>query len=141
VDEDLSARVYPEIDQAISFYGFQLDDLAVMLILFVFTSSVVGQAHPHAGRSDLTLPISIGMAGVLFAVWRSVKANRPRHFLEDLIGLLGEPDAWEVTPDVWVRPAYVIEPDGSHSVSPMDSASSLPEPWHPLPSGAWGDGP
>ena len=119
---DLETPVYPEIDKAMSFYGFELDDLAVLLGLFWVVETIVKQARAHLGGVDLTLYLTFLGTGVLFAGWRGFKAGKPRHLLEDSLGLLAEPEALAVTADDRIRPAYLIRPDGSVSVAPPDQA-------------------
>jgi len=119
---DLETPVYPEIDKAMSFYGFELDDLAVLLILFWVVETIVGQARAHLGGIDLTLYLTFFGTGVLFAGWRGFKVGKPRHLLEDSLGLLAEPEALAVTADDRIRPAYLIRPGRGVSVVPPDQA-------------------
>jgi hypothetical protein len=56
----------------------------------------------------------------LFAGWRGFKTGKPRHLLEDTLGLLAEPEALAVTEDDRIRPAYLIEPAGRVDVAPAD---------------------
>jgi hypothetical protein len=123
----LEAPVYPEIDRAFSFYGFELDDLAVLILLFWLTETIIGQARVHIGRVELTLYLTIMATGFLFALWRGLKVGRPRHLLEDALQMLAEPDCWEVTPDAEVRPAYIIEPGGLWTVEPPQTRPLLEE--------------
>ncbi|GEM_PF-2431031 len=132
--DELSAPVYPEIDRAASWFGFQLDDLAVLVFLFWVIQMIVEQAHPHLSRADLSLPLSMAATGAAFALWRSVKANQPRGFLEDAIGLLAEPEVFELTPDTEIRPAYIIEPDGRCTVALPDRSRRAFRSWAPVPA-------
>jgi len=119
----LESPIYPEIDRLFSFYGLELDDLAVLLGIFAAVEMIIGQAHAHLGSVDLTLYLTVAATGLLFAVWRAFKVGRPRHFLEDALGLLAEPDVWTLTPDREVRPSYVIEPDGRTRLAPSDRSA------------------
>lgn len=116
----LESPIFPEIDNLFSFYGLELDDLVVALGLFSAVETLIGQANPHIGRVGITLYLTFGAVGILFAVWRAFKAGRPRHFLEDLLGLLTEPDVWVLTGDRDIRPSYIIEPDGRVTRAPSD---------------------
>jgi len=118
----IEAPVYPEIDRAFSFYGFELDDLAVLVLVFWFVETVIGQARVHVGRVDLTLYLTMLATGFLFALWRGVKIGRPRHLLEDALNWLAEPECWDVTPDARIRPAYVIERGGRWTIEPPQTA-------------------
>ncbi len=125
----LESPVYPEIDRVMSFYGFEMDDLAVLILTFWFTETVIGQAHVHIGRVELTFYLTLLASGFLFAIWRSFKVGKPRHLLEDALNRLTEPDVWEVTPDFDIRPAYVIEADCRWSIEP--ARTSILSPRHP----------
>jgi hypothetical protein len=118
--DELESPVYPEIDKVMSFYGFEIDDLAMLLILFWIVETIVGQARPRLGSVDLTLYLTILATGVLFAGWRGFKNGKPRHLLEDTLGLLAEPEALAVTCDDRIRPAYLIEPEGQVAVAQAD---------------------
>jgi hypothetical protein len=118
--DELESPVYPEIDKVMSFYGFEIDDLAMLLIIFWIVETIIGQARPHLGSVDLTLYLTILATGVLFAGWRGFKAGKPRHLLEDTLGLLAEPEVLAVTGDDQIRPAYLIEPSGRVTVVPGD---------------------
>jgi len=117
---ELESPVYPEIDKVMSFYGFEIDDLAMLLIIFWVVETIIGQARPHLGSVDLTLYLTILVTGILFAVWRGFKAGKPRHLLEDTLGLLAEPEVMAVTEDDRIRPAYLIEPSGGIATAPAD---------------------
>jgi len=121
----LDSPVYPEIDRAFSFYGFEIDDLAVLVLVFWFVETVIGQAHVHVGRVDLTLYLTMIATGFLFTLWRAVKIGRPRHLLEDALNWLAEPECWTVTPDVEIRPAYVVESGGRWTTEPPQTARIL----------------
>jgi len=123
----LQAPVYPEIDRAFSFYGFEVDDFAVLVMLFWFVEAVTRQAHAHIGRVDLTFYLTLVGTGFLFALWRAVKIGRPRHLLEDSLNWLAEPECWEITPDWNIRPAYIIERRGGSVIEPPQTAP-LPAP-------------
>jgi hypothetical protein len=129
----LEAPVYPEIDKAFSFYGFELDDLAVLVLVFWFVETIVRQANVHIGRVDLTLYLTAAATVFLFLFWRGVKIGRPRHLLEDALNWLTEPECWDVTPDWTIRPAYVIEPGGRSTIeTPQTLPAGLSETvsWH-----------
>ena len=116
----LESPIYPEIDRLFSFYGLEMDDLAILVGIFAAVEAVIGQAHAHVGSVDLTLYLTFAATGILFAVWRAFKAGRPRHFLEDGLSLLAEPDVWMLTKDSDVRPSYLIEPNGRTAIAPSD---------------------
>jgi hypothetical protein len=116
----LESPIYPEIDRLFSFYGLEMDDLAILVGIFAAVEAVIGQAHAHVGSVDLTLYLTFAATGILFALWRAFKSGRPRHFLEDSLGLLAEPDVWMLTPDADVRPSYLIEPGGRTAIAPSD---------------------
>jgi len=118
----LESPVYPEIDRAFSFYGFELDDLAVLVLVFWFVETVIGQAHVHVGRVELTLYLTMIATGFLFACWRAVKIGRPRHLLEDALNWLAEPECWDINPDSEIRPAYVVESTGRWTTEPAQTA-------------------
>jgi len=124
---ELESPVYPEIDKAMSFYGFEIDDLAMLLILFWIVETIVGQARPHLGSVDLTLYLTILATGVFFASWRGFKTGKPRHLLEDTLGLLAEPEVLAITVDDRIRPAYLIEPAGRIAVVAADLSARLHE--------------
>ena len=119
---ELESPVYPEIDRVMSFYGFELDDLAMLLIIFWMVETIIGQARAHLGSVDLTLYLTILVTGLLFAVWRGFKSGKPRHLLEDTLGLLAEPEVMIVTADDRIRPAYLIEASGPISRAPADQS-------------------
>lgn len=125
--DELESPVYPEIDKVMSFYGFEIDDMAMLLILFWIVETIIGQARPHLGSVDMTLYLTILATGVLFAGWRGFKTGKPRHLLEDTLGLLAEPEALAVTEDDRIRPAYLIEPAGRVAVAPPDRSACLHE--------------
>ena len=133
VDDELTSPVYPEIDRASSWYGFQLDDLAALTFLFWLIEMIVTQARLRLGQADLTIPVSFVVTGVAFALWRSVKANQPRGFVEDVVGLLAEPEVFDLTPDTEIRPLYVIEPDGHITLVPPDRSRRAFRSWTPAP--------
>jgi hypothetical protein len=118
----MESPIYPEVDQLFSFYGLEMDDLLILLLIFAAVENVISRAHAHAGRMDLTLPLAFLATGVLFSVWRAFKAGRPRHFLEDSLALLNEPDVWILTGDAEIRPSYILEPDGRLSIAPADTS-------------------
>ncbi len=126
--DELESPVYPEIDKVMSFYGFEIDDLAMLLILFWIVETIIGQARPHLASVDLTLYLTILATGVLFAGWRGFKTGKPRHLLEDTLGLLAEPEVLAVTGDDRIRPAYLIEPAGRVAVALADRSACLREP-------------
>lgn len=129
----LEAPVYPEIDKAFSFYGFELDDLAVLVLVFWFVETVVRQANVHVGRVDLTLYLTAAATVFLFLLWRGVKIGRPRHLLEDALNWLTEPECWDVTPDWGIRPAHIIEPGGRSTIeSPQTEPAAILDSfsWH-----------
>ena len=119
----LESPVYPEIDRAFSFYGFEMDDLAILIVIFWFTETVIGQARISVGRVEFTLYLTLLSTGFLFAVWRAFKVGKPRHLLEDALNRLTEPDVWEVTLDWEIRPAYAIERDGRWSIEPAQASA------------------
>jgi len=133
MNDDLTSPVYPEIDRAASWYGFELEDLAALVLLFWLTDSIVSLARVHIGRADLSLPLSFLVTGFLFMVWRASKVNLPRHFFEDSLGLAAEPEIWILTPDTAMRPAYVIEPDGRHTILAPDPSQRVFRTWTPDP--------
>lgn len=114
----LESPIYPEIDRLFSFYGLEMDDLAILVGIFAAVEAIIGQAHAHLGSVDLTLYLTFVATGVLFALWRAFKTGRPRHFLEDSLSLLAEPDVWILTADAEIRPSYVIEPGGRTTIAP-----------------------
>jgi hypothetical protein len=92
----------------------------MLLTIFWIVETIIGQARPHLGSVDLTLYLTILATGVLFAGWRGFKAGKPRHLLEDTLGLLAEPEVLAITGDDQIRPAYLIEPSGRVVVVPGD---------------------
>jgi hypothetical protein len=129
----IETPVYPEIDRAFSFYGFELDDLAVLVLVFWFVETVIGQARVHVGRVDLTLYLTLLATGFLFALWRGIKIGQPRHLLKDALNLLAEPECWDVTPIAGIRPAYIIERGGRWTIEtpqtgPLDETAET-APW------------
>jgi|SRR5579872_1976997 len=116
----LESPIYPEIDKLFSFYGLELDDLAILLGVFMVVEAIVGQAHAHVASVDLTLYLTIVSTGILFMLWRAFKQGRPRHFLEDALSLLAEPDIAILTQDREIRPSYIIEPNGNTTLAPAD---------------------
>ena len=121
--DELESPVYPEIDKVMSFYGFEMDDLAMLLIIFWIAETIIGQARPHLGSVDLTLYLTIFVTGILFAAWRGFKVGKPRHLLEDTLGLLAEPEVMVVTVDDRIRPAYLVEPSGRIAIAPADRSA------------------
>jgi|SRR5579864_1045295 len=118
----LEAPVYPEIDKAFSFYGMELDDLAVFVLVFWFVETIVRQANVHVGRVDFTLYLTCAATLFLFLLWRGVKIGRPRHLLEDALNWLVEPECWDITADWAIRPAYIIESGGRWRTEPAQPA-------------------
>ena len=125
---ELEFPVYPEIDKALSWYGFERDDFAVLLLIGWCSEMVFSQARISIGRFELTLILTVAATVFPFMLWRGWKAGKPRHLLEDALQLLAEPEVWEITPDADIRPAYIIERSGRWSVEPPQTARIQPSP-------------
>ena len=116
----LESPIFPEIDRLFSFYGLELDDLGMVVGIFALIEMIIEQARMRIGNWDPTLFLTIFGTLALFGVWLAFKRGRPRHFLEDALGLLAEPDVWIGTRDCEIQPSYLIEPDGRITIAPSD---------------------
>ncbi len=116
--------MYPQIDRAFSLVGFETDDGLMVAVLLWIVMAVMKQANVHLGRFEMTIELTIAGTLVLFALWRAVKVGRPRHFLEDCLDWLAEPDCWDVTPDWKIRPAYVMERSRRVTIEPTQTKPS-----------------
>ncbi len=93
-----------ELDSPISFMGLEQDDLIVLAGAGYLISVIVPSLPLKVGQANLTFGVQMLALGAVFALWLSIRRDKPRYFLRDMLNAVAEPDVWVPTPDVWVRP-------------------------------------
>ena len=96
--------IYREIDQSVTLWGLEPDDVAVLAMVVYFVGALTSQLHLRVGPIDATLLAScIGIA-VVFSSWLYFRRGKPRFYAHDLLCAASEPDVWIVTADLQARP-------------------------------------
>lgn len=84
--------------------GLETDDIIVLTGAGYLVGATMPNLNIKAGPVDLTFLVAMGVIAAFFSLWLVFRKDKPRYFLRDLLRLLGEPDIWSVTPDIWTRP-------------------------------------
>jgi hypothetical protein len=96
--------IYREIDQSVTLWGLEPDDVVVLAVVGYLVGAVTSQVHLRVGPIDGTLLAScIGIA-VAFSFWLYFRRGKPRYYTHDLLRAASEPDVWIVTSDLQARP-------------------------------------
>jgi len=96
--------IHREIDQSVTLWGLEPDDLVVLAAIGYLVGVLTSQVHIRLGPVDATLLVSFGAIAAAFALWMYVRRGKPRYYLRDLLQAASEPDVWIVTPDLRARP-------------------------------------
>jgi hypothetical protein len=96
--------IYREIDQSVTLWGLEPDDLVVLAVIGYLVGVLTSRVHIRLGPIDATLLASFGAIAAAFALWLYVRRGKPRYFLRDLLRAASEPEVWVVTPDLCARP-------------------------------------
>jgi hypothetical protein len=96
--------VYREIDQSVTLWGLEPDDIIVLTALGYVVGAMSSYVSIKVGPIDATLFVSFGAIAAVFSLWLYFRRGKPRYFLRDIIMASNEPDAWVVTPDLESRP-------------------------------------
>lgn len=96
--------IYREIDQSVTMWGLEPDDLVVLAGIGYLVGALTSQVHIRVGPVDATLLVSFGAIAAAFSLWLYFRRGKPRHYLRDLLRAAYEPDVWLVTPDLQARP-------------------------------------
>jgi hypothetical protein len=100
----LRSPIYREIDQSVTLWGLEPDDLVVLATIGYFVGALTSQLHLRVGPIDATLLGScIGIAA-MFSSWLYFRRGKPRYYARDLLHAASEPDVWIVTADLQARP-------------------------------------
>jgi hypothetical protein len=100
----LRSPIYREIDQSVTLWGLEPDDVVVLATIGYFVGAVTSQLHLRVGPIDATLLGScIGIAA-MFSSWLYFRRGKPRYYARDLLHAASEPDVWIVTADLQARP-------------------------------------
>ena len=96
--------IYREIDQSVTLWGLEPEDVVVLATVGYFVGAFTSQVHLRVGPIDATLLAScLGMAAV-FSSWLYFRRGKPRYYAHDLLRAASEPDVWIVTADLQARP-------------------------------------
>ncbi len=96
--------VYREIDQSVTLWGLEPDDLVVLAVIGYLVGALTSQVHIRVGPVDATLLASFVAIAAAFSLWLYYRRGKPRYYLHDLLRAASEPDIWIVTPDLQARP-------------------------------------
>lgn len=100
----LRSPIYREIDQSVTLWGLEPDDVVVLATIGYFVGALTSQLHLRVGPIDATLLGScIGIAAI-FSSWLYFRRGKPRYYARDLLHAASEPDVWIVTADLQSRP-------------------------------------
>lgn len=100
----LRSPIYREIDQSVTLWGLEPDDVVVLATIGYFVGALTSQLHLRVGPIDATLLGScIGIAA-MFSSWLYFRRGKPRYYARDLLHAASEPDVWIVTADLQSRP-------------------------------------
>jgi hypothetical protein len=100
----LRSPIYREIDQSVTLWGLEPDDVVVLATIGYFVGALTSQLHLRVGPIDATLLGScIGIAA-MFSSWLYFRRGKPRYYARDLLHAASEPDVWIVTADLQARP-------------------------------------
>ena len=100
----LRSPIYREIDQSVTLWGLEPDDVAILAAVGYLVGALTSQVHLRVGPIDVTLLAScMGIAGV-FSSWLYFRRGKPRYYARDLLRAAAEPDVWIVTADLEARP-------------------------------------
>jgi hypothetical protein len=100
----LRSPIYREIDQSVTLWGLEPEDVVVLATVGYLVGVLTSQLHLRVGPIDATLLAScIGIAA-LFSSWLYFRRGKPRHYAYDLVHAASEPDVWIVTADLQARP-------------------------------------
>ncbi len=98
--------IYREIDQSVTLWGLEPDDLVVLAVIAYLVGALTSQVHIFIGPIDATLLVSFGAIAATFSLWLYFRIGKPRYYLRDLLRMASEPDVWVVTPDLQARPIF-----------------------------------
>jgi hypothetical protein len=96
--------IHREIDQSMTLWGLEPDDLVVLAVIGYLVGALTSQVHLRVGPVDATLLASFGAVATAFSLWHYYRRGKPRYYLRDLLRAAAEPDIWIVTPDLHARP-------------------------------------
>lgn len=96
--------IYREIDQSVTLWGLEPDDLVVLAVIGYLVGALTSQVHIRVGPLDATLLASFGAIAAAFSLWLYFRRGKPRYYLRDLLRGASDPDVWIVTPDLQGRP-------------------------------------
>ena len=98
--------IYREIDQSVTLWGLEPDDLVILAVIGYLVGGLTSQVHILIGPIDATLLVSFGAIAAAFSLWLYFRSGKPRYYLRDLLRMASEPDVWVVTPDLQARPVF-----------------------------------
>ncbi len=96
--------IYREIDQSVTLWGLEPDDLVVLAIVGYLVGVLTSQVHIRVGPVDATLLASFSGIAAAFSFWLYFRQGKPRCYIRDLLRAAFEPDVWIVTSDLQARP-------------------------------------
>jgi hypothetical protein len=96
--------IYREIDQSLTLWGLELDDLVILAIVGYLVGALTSQVHIKVGPADATLLVSFSGVAVAFSSWMCFRQGKPRCYVRDFLRAAFEPDVWIVTSDLQARP-------------------------------------
>ena len=96
--------IHREIDQSVTLWGLEPDDLVVLAVIGYLVGALTSQVHIRIGPVDATLLVSFGAIAAAFSFWLYFRRGKPRGYLLDLLRAASEPDVWIVTHDLVARP-------------------------------------
>lgn len=96
--------IHREIDQSVTLWGLERDDLIVLTAVGYLVGALTSQVHLRVGPLDATLLLSFGAIAAAFSLWLIFRRDKPRYYVRDLLRAASDPDVWIVTPDLQSRP-------------------------------------
>lgn len=96
--------IYREIDQSVTLWGLEPDDVIVLAGEGYLVGAITSQLHVRVGPIDATLLASALGVAAAFALWLYFRRGKPRHYARDLLRSAHEPDVWIITADLQARP-------------------------------------